>query len=136
MPYWMVKQEPTSYSWDDFVREGKTSWTGVRNYQARNYLSQMKKGESVLFYHSGAQKSFVGTAQVVREGYRDPSTDDDRWVAVDLKPKKALKNPVALDAVKKEKSLGNLMLFKNSRLSVLPLTKEEFEKIVSIGSAE
>src|ERR1044072_1299468 len=97
---WMVKQEPETYSWDDFVGDGHTDWTGVRNYQARNNLREMKTGERVLFYHSGKEKAVVGVAEVVKSAYPDPTADDAQWVAVDLKPIKPLKNPVPLAALR------------------------------------
>ena len=133
MQFWIVKQEPISYSWNDFVQEKITSWTGVRNYEARNNLARMKKGDSVLFYHSGADKAVVGVATIARAAYEDPTSDDKRWVAVDLKVGRPLGIPVTLEAIKNEPSLQNIALLKRSRLSVLPLLKEQFEMIVSLG---
>ena len=134
--YWMVKQEPEAYSWTDFVADGRTDWTGVRNYQARNNLREMKNGESVLFYHSGKEKAVVGLAEVVKNAYADPTADDPQWVAVDLKPIKALKNPVPLAAIRYDKRLSQLPLIRQSQLSVMSLTKDEFEVIVAMGDGK
>ncbi len=134
--YWMVKQEPETYSWDDFVKDGKTDWSGVRNYQARNNLREMKTGERVLFYHSGKDKAVVGVAEVVKNAYPDPTADDEQWVAVDLKPIKALKNPVPLAAIRYDKRLAELPLIRQSQLSVMPLTKDEFDIIVATGEGK
>src|SRR5688500_4342363 len=120
MQFWVVKQEPTSYSWDDFVKEKATSWTGVRHYEARNNLARMKKGDSVLVYHSGEDKAIVGLASVARSAYPDPTADDDKWVAVDLKAGRPLGIPVTLQAIKDKPSLQHVALLKKSRLSVLP----------------
>jgi predicted RNA-binding protein with PUA-like domain len=132
--YWMVKQEPETYSWDDFVKDGSTDWSGVRNYQARNNLRGMKVGDRVLFYHSGKSKEVVGLAEVVKGAYADPTADDAQWVAVDLKPVKPLANPVQLAAIRYDKRLSQLPLIRQSQLSVMPLTKEEFDVIVAMGS--
>ena len=132
--FWLVKQEPENYSWDDFVRDGRTDWTGVRNFQARNNLRQMKVGDHVLFYHSGSGKCVVGIAEVAKAAYPDRTADDPQWVAVDLKPAKPLKESVTLEAIKSNQKLSNMLLLRQSRLSVMPLTKEEFETIVSMGS--
>ncbi|HYJ85992.1 MAG TPA: EVE domain-containing protein [Pyrinomonadaceae bacterium] len=134
--YWMVKQEPETYSWDDFVKDGKTDWSGVRNYQARNNLREMKNGERVLFYHSGKDKAVVGVAEVVKSAYPDPTADDGQWVAVDLKPIRPLKNPVLLAAIRYDKRLAELPLIRQSQLSVMPLTKEEFDIIVATGDGK
>ena len=134
--YWMVKQEPETYSWTDFVKDGRTDWTGVRNYQARNNLREMKTGERVLFYHSGKEKAVVGLAEVVKGAYSDPTADDAQWVAVDLKPVRALKNPVPLAAIRYDKRLSQLPLIRQSQLSVMPLTKDEFEIIVATGDGK
>lgn len=136
MSYWLVKSEPFKYSWDDFVKDGRTYWDGVRNYQARNNLKAMKKGDRVLYYHSNEGLEVVGITEVVREFYQDPTTEDERWVVVDLKPVEALKNPVPLSEIKKEKRLQNISLIKQSRLSVMPVTKEEYEHIVKMGSGK
>src|SRR5438067_12355355 len=123
---WMVKQEPGAYSWDDFVRDGKTAWTGVRSFQARNNLRTMRKGERVLFYHRVTGKEVVGIAEVAREAYPDPTADDGGdWVSVDLAPVRALPRPVKLDEIKAKLSLATIALLKQSRLSVIPLTQHE-----------
>ena len=132
----MVKQEPETYSWDDFVRDGKTDWTGVRNFQARNNLRQMKTGDQVLFYHSGKDKAVVGIAEVAKAAYADPTADDPQWVAVDLKPVKPLATPVLLAAIRYDKRLSALPLIRQSQLSVMPLTKDEFDAILSMGSGK
>ena len=134
--YWMVKQEPETYSWSDFVRDGSTDWSGVRNYQARNNLKAMKPGDKVLFYHSGKGKEVVGLAEVIKAAYPDPTADDPQWVAVDLKPVKPLKESVPLAAIRYNDKLANLPLIRQSQLSVMPLTKEEFETIVTMGSGK
>ncbi len=133
--YWIVKQEPDSYSWDDFVREGRTAWTGVRNFQARNNLRAMHKGDQVLYYHSGAQKAVVGLASVVREGYPDPSAKEGDWVAVDLAPVRVLSNPVTLAEIKADPDLKTILLVRNSRLSVSPLDRAAFDELMRLGKA-
>ena len=133
----MVKQEPETYSWADFVSDGRTDWSGVRNYQARNNLREMKTGDRVLFYHSGKEKAVVGLSEVIKSAYADPTADDDgQWVAVDLKPVKALKNPVPLAAIRYDKRLSQLPLIRQSQLSVMSLTKDEFEIIVATGDGK
>ena len=134
--HWLVKQEPEDYSWDDLVRDGKTQWTGVRNFQARNNLKQMAVGDKVFFYHSGKEKSVVGIAKVAKAAYPDPTSDDPSWVAVDIKPEKRLPRPATLADIKANKKLTDLLLVRQSRLSVMPLTKEEFETIVKMGSGK
>jgi predicted RNA-binding protein with PUA-like domain len=134
--YWMVKQEPETYSWDDFVRDGKTDWTGVRNYQARNNLREMKTGDRVLFYHSGKEKAVVGLAEVVKAGYPDPTSEDDQWIAVDLKPVKGFVTPVPLPAIRYDRRLNGLPLIRQSQLSVMPLTKDEYDVINAMGSGK
>jgi predicted RNA-binding protein with PUA-like domain len=134
--YWLVKQEPETYSWTDFVSDGLTDWTGVRNYQARNNLREMKTGDRVLFYHSGKDKAVVGLAEVVKSAYPDPTADDDQWIAVDLKPVKALKNPVPLAAIRYDKRLSQLPLIRQSQLSVMSLSKDEFDIIVATGDGK
>ena len=136
MGYWLVKSEPSTYSWDDLVEDGSTRWDGVRNYQARNNLGAMKKGDLVLYYHSGAAPEIVGVAKVAKESYPDPTTDDERWVAVDIAPVKPLKRPVALGEIKKEKRLKDISLVKQGRLSVMPVTKEEYDVILGMGSGK
>jgi predicted RNA-binding protein with PUA-like domain len=134
--YWMVKQEPETYSWDDFVRDSRTDWTGVRNYQARNNLREMKAGDRVLFYHSGKDKAVVGIAEVAKAAYQDPTSQDPQWVAVDLKPVKPFAAPVPLAAIRYDKRLSGLPLIRQSQLSVMPLTKDEFDVLVGMGKAK
>jgi predicted RNA-binding protein with PUA-like domain len=134
--YWLVKQEPEAYSWDDLVRDRGTEWTGVRNFQARNNLRQMKAGDRVLFYHSSEQKAVVGIAQVAKAAYPDPTANDGEWVAVDIKPVKPLGAPVPLTTIKAEPKLANMLLVRQSRLSVMPVTKEELESIVALGEGK
>lgn len=133
MNYFLVKSEPETYSWEQFVKDGKTMWEGVRNYAARIHLRAMKEGDLVLFYHSGDDKCVMGISKVVKEAYPDPTTKED-WSVVDLSPKSALKNPVTLSVVKAEKKLKNIYLVRQGRLSVMPLGKEEFDLIVKMGS--
>ena len=130
----MVKQEPETYSWDDFVQDGKTDWTGVRNYQARNNLREMQTGDRVLFYHSGKDKAVVGIAEVLKGAYPDPTANDGQWVAVDLKPVKAFAKHVPLPAIRYDTRLSGLPLIRQSQLSVMPLTKDEFDVLVAMGS--
>lgn len=132
--HWLVKSEPFKYSWEKFNKDGRTFWDGVRNYQARNNLKEMKEGDLVLFYHSNEGKNVVGIAKVVREFYQDPTTDDANWVVVDLVPVEALKNPVSLEQIKAEESLKDVSLVRQGRLSVMPLKAEEFDKILEMGS--
>ena len=132
--FWLVKQEPEDYSWNDLVKDRKTTWTGVRNFQARNNLRQMQAGDAVLFYHSGKEKSVVGIAEVAKAAYPDPTADDPAWVAVDIKPGKPLRQPVSLAAIRANAKLNDLLLVRQSRLSVMPVSKEEFETIVKMGS--
>jgi predicted RNA-binding protein with PUA-like domain len=131
--FWLVKSEPSSYSWTDFTKEGKTRWTGVRNYTARNNLRKMRKGDEVFFYHSGEDKAVVGVAKVVREAYRDPTASEGDWSAVDLAPIKALREPVTLRAIKKNRQLKNMQLVRQSRLSVTPLGVTEFDIVMRMG---
>lgn len=133
MSYWLVKSEPYKYSWQQLLKEGRTYWDGVRNYQARNNLQAMKKGNAILFYHSNEGLEVVGIARVVKEAYPDPTTDDPRWVAVDIEPVETLATPVSLSDMKKDKRLQNIGLIKQGQLSVMPLTKEEFDVIVAKG---
>jgi len=128
-----VKQEPEDYSWDDLVRDKKTAWTGVRNFQARNNLRNMKVADAVLFYHSGKEKSVVGIAEVARAAYPDRTADDDSWIAVDIKPVKRLPKPVPLADIRANGKLGNLLLVRQSRLSVMPVSKEDFDEIVRMS---
>ena len=129
MRYWMVKQEPSTYSWDQFVRDGKAAWTGVRNFQARNHLREMKTGDQVLFYHSVVGKEVVGLAKVAKEAYPDPTAKEGDWSCVDLVSVRPLKEPVTLAQIKATASLADLPLLKQSRLSVMPLTKAQFDRL-------
>jgi predicted RNA-binding protein with PUA-like domain len=131
--YWLVKQEPSAYSWDDFVRDGKTSWTGVRNFTARNNLRKMQVGDEVLFYHSVTDKAVVGIAKVTRSAYPDPTAKEGGWSTVDLAPVKPLPNPVTLDQIKRKPRLKNISLLRQSRLSVHALTGAQFRAIVSLA---
>jgi predicted RNA-binding protein with PUA-like domain len=131
--HWLVKQEPEDYSWDDLVRDGQTQWTGVRNFQARNNLRHMKVGDPVLFYHSGKEKSVVGIAGVAKAAYPDPTADDESWIAVDIKPVKRLPNPVVLADIRANAKLRDLLLVRQSRLSVMPVSKADFDEIVKMG---
>jgi predicted RNA-binding protein with PUA-like domain len=133
LQYWLVKQEPEAYSWADFVQDKGTAWTGVRNYQARNNLRAMKKGDSVLFYHSVSQKQVVGVARVKREHYPDPTISEGDWSVVDLVPVKPLKVAVSLADMKSDPTLEDLPLIKQSRLSVTPLTRTQFERILKLS---
>lgn len=136
MNYWLVKSEPFKYSWDKFVSDKKTSWDGVRNYAARNNLRDMKKGDQVLFYHSNEGLEIVGIAEVVKEAYQDPTTDDTNWVVVDLKPLRKLKNPVTLAEIKQTPPLANMSLIRLSRLSVSDVKKDEFELILRMSEGK
>jgi predicted RNA-binding protein with PUA-like domain len=132
--HWLVKQEPESYSWDDFVRDGRTRWEGVRNYQARNNLKAMQVGDRVLFYASGEPKSVIGIAEVTKSAFPDTTADEPGWVAVELKAGKALSRPVSLAQIKATPALSGFLLVRHSRLSVMPMTREEFDLIVKLGS--
>ena len=131
MNHWLVKSEPEAYSFDNLIKDGKTDWTGVRNYQARNNLRAMKIGDKVLFYHSVSEKAVVGLAGVSREEFTDPL--DEKWIAVEIEPVEKFAKPVTLETIKAEKSLENISLIKQSRLSVMPLTKDEFETILKLA---
>jgi len=130
MNHWLVKSEPFKYSWEQFVKDGKTFWDGVRNYTARNNLKAMKKGDRVLFYHSNEGLAIVGIAEVVKEAYQDPTTIDPNWVAVDLKPVKALPKPVTLAQIKAEPTLKDMDLVRLSRLSVGAVKAREFQRVL------
>jgi predicted RNA-binding protein with PUA-like domain len=136
MNYWLVKSEPFKYSWDQFVAEGKTMWDGVRNYQARNNLRNMKKGDLVLWYHSNEGLEVVGIAKVVKEHYQDPTTDNANWVVVDLKPFKKLKKPVTLETIKADPRLQNIGLVRQGRLSVQALEAVEFDAILDLSAGK
>jgi len=131
--YWMVKQEPTAYAWEQFVKDGGTAWTGVRNFQARINLRAMRRGDEVLYYHSVVGKEVVGIAKVAREAYPDPTAEEDGWVCVDLAPVRALKSPVPLEKIKATPALKDIKLLRQSRLSVMPLGAAEFVTIVSLS---
>ena len=131
--FWLVKQEPSSYSWSDFVAEGETSWTGVRNFAARNSLRKMQKGDEVLFYHSGEEKAVVGIAKVVRTAYQDPTAKEGDWSTVDLAAIKPLARPVTLREIKGNSRLKGIPLVRQSRLSVMPLAEPEFREIVNMS---
>ena len=133
MKYWLVKSEPDVYGWDQFVADKKTFWDGVRNYEARNNLRAMEKGDVVLYYHSGKERQIVGTATVVKESYQDPTTEDDAWVCVDLKPGKPLANPVTLAQIKQTPSLLEMGLVRKGRISVILVTKTEFDTIMKMA---
>lgn len=133
MNYWLVKSDPDTYSWDQMLQDKRTYWDGVRNYQARNYMKEMKIGDLVLFYHSQSDKAIIGITKVVKEHYPDPTTDDDRWVVVDLEAVESLKKIVLLDDIKSNKILSNIPLIKQQRLSVMPLTKEQFDEILKLS---
>ena len=132
MAHWLVKSEPSVYSFDQLEKEKETRWDGIRNYAARLHLRAMKKGDTVLFYHSNEGLNIVGIAKVSKEAYQDPSTKDD-WSAVDLQPFKKLKKPVSLDDIKKDKTLANMALVRIGRLSVQPVTDKEFETIMKMA---
>ena len=136
MNYWLVKQEPSKYSWQQFVQDKETYWDGVRNYQARNNLKAMKKSDKILFYHSVVGKEVMGVARVTKEAYPDPTTDDDRWVVVDLKPIITMKKSVTLEDIKSHPDLQSIALVRQSRLSVSPLTENEFKIILDMGDTK
>lgn len=133
MAYWLVKSEPFKYSWEQFEKDKITFWDGVRNYAARNNLKAMKKGDQVLFYHSNEGLEIVGIAKVAKEAYQDPTIDDDAWVVVDLKPYKPIKQPVSLGQIKADPRLANMALVRLGRLSVQPVTDEEWKIIMELG---
>ncbi len=133
MRYWLVKQEPDTYSWADLVNDGRTAWTGVRNFQARNNLRAMKRGDCVLFYHSVTDKHVMGYARVEREAYSDPTATEGDWSCVDVAPVKALRTPVGLEAIKADKALKDILLVRQSRLSVMPLSRAQFEQVLRLG---
>lgn len=131
--YWLVKSEPFKYSWDDLIKDGWTYWDGVRNYEARNNIRAMAIGDQLLFYHSNEDRAVVGIAEVIREHYQDPTTDVDRWSVVDIKPLQALSSAVTLAEIKREPRLSNMQLVTRGRLSVSPVTADEFGVIVAMG---
>ena len=136
MNYWLVKQEPDDYAWSDFLKDGKTAWTGVRSFPSRKNLRGMKAGDLVFFYHSGEARSVVGLARVAKEAYPDPTAGEEDWAAVDLEPVKSLANPVALSRIKTDKILVEMALVKQSRLSVMPVTREQFTRLLELAGTK
>ncbi len=134
MNHWLVKSEPNKYSWERMLQDGETFWDGVRNYQARNNLREMKKGDLVLFYHSNIGKEVVGVAKIVKEFYQDPTTEDPNWVVVNISPVETLATPVTLEQIKKDNMLKDISLIKQSRLSVMPIKRAEFDRILALAN--
>ena len=134
MKYWLLKSEPEAWSWDKQVKEGVSMWDGVRNYQARNNLMKMKKGDLCFFYHSVTEKSIIGIVEVVREFYPDPTDKSGKFVVVDVKAKNKLRNYVTLEKIKNEEALKDIALIKQSRLSVMPLKSSEWNKILKMSN--
>jgi len=133
---WLVKSEPFKYAWDDLVRDGSTYWDGVRNYEARNNLQAMKKGDRLLYYHSNEGKEIVGIAKVTKTAYQDPTTDDDRWVVVDVAPVKPLAEPVTLAQIKADAALAKIPLVTHSRLSVMPIPAAAYKRVLKLGKTK
>ncbi len=136
MAYWLIKSEPEVYGWDQLNKDKQTRWDGIRNYAARNHLKAMKKGDELFFYHSNKGTEIVGIATVVKEAYPDPTSDDPAWFAIDIRPLKKMAKPVTLDQIKKEKKLAAMALVRISRLSVQPVTTEEWQIIMKMGGME
>ncbi len=136
MKYWLVKSEPEAYSWSDLLKDGKTAWTGVRNFAARNNLRAMRAGDRVFFYHSGEEKTVVGLARVAREFYPDPTADGGDWSAVDLAPEKTLAKPVTLAQIKADKVLNEMVLAKQARLSVSPVTEAQLKQLLKLSETK
>jgi predicted RNA-binding protein with PUA-like domain len=136
MNYWLAKSEPEAYSWQTFLKDGKTAWTGVRNFQARNNLRAMKRGDLVLFYHSVSEKSVVGIARVEKEAYADTTAEEGDWSCVDLVPVKTLTKPVSLEQIKADKILKEMPLVRQSRLSVTPLNREQFNRLLALAETK
>ena len=134
--HWLVKSEPESYSWADLVKDRQSAWTGVRNYQARNNLRAMKKGDLVVFYHSVSDKQAVGLARVTKEAYPDPTAKEGDWSAVEIAPFKALAKPVSLDTIKADKALSEMLLVRNSRISVSPVTDAQFARLMALAETK
>lgn len=134
--YWLMKSEPFKYAWDELVKDGKTYWDGVRNYEARNNMAAMKLGDLAFYYHSNEGKEIVGIAEIVRESYPDPTTDDDRWCVVDIAPRVPFVRPVTLAEVKADPALSEIGLVKRGRLSVVPITPEEFRYVAKLGKTK
>jgi predicted RNA-binding protein with PUA-like domain len=133
MAYWLIKSEPSAYSWEQLVKDKQTGWEGVRSYAARNHLRAMKKGEEVFFYHSNQGLEIVGIAKVAKEHYQDPTTEENAWLSVDFKPYKKLKKPVSLDAIKKDRRLSDMALIRIGRLSVQPVTDKEWAAVMELA---
>ncbi len=134
MNYWLIKSEPDVYGYDTLLKDGKGTWDGVRNFAARNNLKGMKTDDLALFYHSNIGKEVVGIAKIIKEYYQDPTTEDPNWVAVDVAPFQKLKTPVTLEKIKKDEQLKDIMLVRLGRLSVMPLKKEEFDRIIELSN--
>ena len=134
--YWLMKSEPFKYAWDELVKDKWTYWDGVRNYEARNNMASMKKGDLALYYHSNEGKEVVGVARIKKESYQDPTTKDDRWVVVDVEPVVPLKEPVTLATIKGEPKLAEMSLLRRSRLSVVPVERAEFNHILKLGKTK
>ncbi len=134
--YWLMKSEPFKYSWEDLLRDGRTYWDGVRNYEARNHLASMKEGDLACFYHSNEGKEIVGIAEIVSAPYPDPTTDDDRWVVVDVVPRVTLSEPVSLATIKQDPTLSDFQLVRRGRLSVIPVTPAEFRRLAKLGKTK
>ena len=134
--YWLMKSEPFKYSWDDLVRDGRTYWDGVRNYEARNNLAAMQEGDLAFFYHSNKGKEIVGIVEIVSSAYPDPTTEDDRWVVVDVVPRVAMTEPVSLATVKEDPELEDFQLVRRGRLSVIPVTPAEFRHVAKLGKTK
>ena len=136
MKYWLIKSEPFKYSWETLLKDATTHWDGVRNYAARNFMMQMQVGDQLFFYHSNEGKEIVGIAEVSKTYYKDPTTDDDAWVVVDVIPKRSFTHPVSLIDIKKVEKLSQMVLLKNSRLSVQPVLKKEWDLIVALSEGK
>ena len=134
--YWLMKSEPFKYAWDELVADGKTYWDGVRNYEARNNMSEMKEGDLAFYYHSNEGKEIVGIAEIVGEAYPDPTTDDDRWVVVDVAPVVPFEEPVSLATIKADPALSEIALVRRGRLSVVPITPAEFRHVAKLGKTK
>ena len=136
MNCWIIKSEPSTYSWEDLEKEKTTAWTGIRNFQARNYLKEMQKGDICLFYHSGQNKEIVGKCFVNCTFYKDPTTNDTNWVAVDIQHGEKIKKNITLEEIKENPALKNIGLLRQQRLSVIKLTKEEYEELIKMSEKE
>lgn len=133
MAYWLIKSDPSEYSWDDLNTDSITNWTGIRNFQARNYLAQMKTGDTLLFYHSGIGKKIVGLAEVTKEAFPDPTAKEGEWLAVEIAPIKSLRKAVSLEQIKEHIKLRDMLLLRQHRLSTLPVTDEQFNAIIELS---